>query len=69
MSLSNPLHHAESQTIHIRPDNQSVRLLKIPDNAACSRCTSFRLNPGRCIIKNKAVNPYNRCEHFKPENT
>lgn len=65
MSLSNPLHHSNSQTIHIRPDNQSVRLLKIPDNASCARCDSFRLNPPRCIIKHKEVKSYNRCEFFK----
>jgi hypothetical protein len=65
MSLSNPLHPTDSQTINIRSTNQSVRLLKIPDNAACHRCDSFRLNPSRCIIKQKKVKSYNRCEFFK----
>jgi hypothetical protein len=65
MSLSNPLHHNQAQTINIRPTNQSVRLLKIPPGASCSRCDSFRLNPSRCIIKHKEVKSYNRCEFFK----
>jgi hypothetical protein len=68
MSFFNPFHHSSSQSIHIRADNESKRLLTIPAGAVCHRCTSFRLNPSRCIIKHKEVNPYNRCEVFKPEN-